>query len=88
MRKFPTLLLACGAALLIAAEAHAQDWPQRPLRIMVIAAPGGLPDAMARLVAKQGLEASTMSPEQLGAYIKAESAKWASVLENAKVRKL
>jgi tripartite-type tricarboxylate transporter receptor subunit TctC len=30
----------------------AQDWPQRPLRIMVIAAPGGLPDAMARLGAK------------------------------------
>jgi hypothetical protein len=28
-----------------------------------------------------------MSPEGLGAYIKAESDKWASVLKNAKVRK-
>ena len=34
------------------ASSPAQDWPQRPLRMMVIAAPGGLPDAMARLVAK------------------------------------
>ncbi len=37
--------------------------------------------------AKQGLEASTMSPAELGAYIKTESQKWANVLKNAKVRK-
>ena len=37
--------------------------------------------------ARQGLEASTMSPEELGTYIKAESDKWASVLKNAKVKK-
>ena len=37
--------------------------------------------------ARQGLEASTMSPEALGAYIKAECDKWASVLKNAKVKK-
>ena len=42
----------CCALLAAIAPAAAQDWPQRPLRIMVIAAPGGLPDAMARLVAK------------------------------------
>ena len=45
-------LLACGIALGAQASADAQDWPQRPLRILVIASPGGLPDAMARLVAK------------------------------------
>jgi len=45
-------LLCCGVMLAAGAAASAQDWPQRPLRIMVIAAPGGLPDAMARLVAK------------------------------------
>jgi tripartite-type tricarboxylate transporter receptor subunit TctC len=28
-----------------------------------------------------------MSPEQLGAYIKSESDKWADVLKNAKVKK-
>ena len=37
--------------------------------------------------ARQGLEASTMSPEELGAYIKSESEKWADVLKNAKVKK-
>ena len=37
--------------------------------------------------AKQGLEPSTMTSEQLGSYIKAESTKWASVLKNAKVKK-
>jgi tripartite-type tricarboxylate transporter receptor subunit TctC len=37
--------------------------------------------------AKQGLEASTMSPVELGAYIKSESVKWADVLNNAKVKK-
>src|SRR5207249_7412668 len=46
------LLVALGLGLASAGSAPAQDWPQRPLRIMVIAAPGGLPDAMARLVAK------------------------------------
>ncbi len=46
------ILLACGVVLIASAPSGAQDWPQRPLRIMVIAAPGGLPDAMARLVAK------------------------------------
>ncbi len=45
-----------------------------------------LPEVRASF-AKQGLEASTMSPAELGAYIKAESQKWASVLKNAKVKK-
>jgi tripartite-type tricarboxylate transporter receptor subunit TctC len=47
-----------GAALCATlTSSPAQDWPQRPLRIMVIAAPGGLPDVMARLVAKHLAEA-------------------------------
>src|SRR5690242_3264785 len=44
--------MAGALALLACSQACAQDWPQRPLKIMVIAAPGGLPDVMARLVAK------------------------------------
>ena len=52
VRWWCRVLVACGAVLAGAIPADAQDWPQRPLKILVIAAPGGLPDAMARLVAK------------------------------------
>jgi tripartite-type tricarboxylate transporter receptor subunit TctC len=37
--------------------------------------------------ARQALEPSTMSPDELRDYIKLESAKWANVLKNAKVKK-
>jgi len=44
--------LLCGALLLAAAGlAPAQDWPNRPLRILVGSSPGGGTDAMARAVA-------------------------------------
>ncbi len=44
--------LLCGALLLLAAAAtQAQDWPNRPLRILVGSSPGGGTDAMARAVA-------------------------------------
>ncbi len=52
LRRVFKALVACGAMLAVCGAAAAQDWPTRPLRIMVIAAPGGLPDLMARLVAK------------------------------------
>jgi tripartite-type tricarboxylate transporter receptor subunit TctC len=52
IRAMFNMVLACAAVMAMNQSAAAQDWPQRPLRIMVIAAPGGLPDAMARLVAK------------------------------------
>ena len=35
-------LLAPGAALLAAGTAHSQDWPGRPVRIIVPFAPGGV----------------------------------------------
>jgi tripartite-type tricarboxylate transporter receptor subunit TctC len=37
--------------LTAAAPAWSQSWPQKPLRIMVIAAPGGYPDIAARILA-------------------------------------
>ena len=37
-------------------------------------------------LAKQGAEASTSTPEQLEAYIRAEAVKWAGVLKNAKLK--
>ena len=52
IRAMLNVMLTCVVVVAAQESAAAQDWPQRPLKIMVIAAPGGLPDAMARLVAK------------------------------------
>jgi tripartite-type tricarboxylate transporter receptor subunit TctC len=49
MKKwFAFLLLALAAAL---SAAHAQEWPARPVRIVVAFPPGGLTDVLARMFA-------------------------------------
>ncbi len=46
--------LALGAAqALPAVDAHAQDWPSRPVRIVLGFAPGGVADLTSRLLAQQ-----------------------------------
>lgn len=47
--KHARVLFALGAVAL-AAAAHAQDWPQRPVRIVVPFAAGSSPDILARIV--------------------------------------
>ena len=44
----PTLI--CCALLTLAGEAHAQTWPQRPIRLIVPTGPGAATDVMARLL--------------------------------------
>src|SRR3954447_3159656 len=50
-----TLLLG-GAALVTAAPARAQDYPARPIRIVVPLAAGGMADILARVVAQKVTE--------------------------------
>jgi tripartite-type tricarboxylate transporter receptor subunit TctC len=44
------LLFATFAAIAVSATVHAQDWPNRPVKIIVPFAPGGNADGMARMV--------------------------------------
>src|SRR5690349_22356159 len=49
--QFLPALLAAICAFSMASPVMAQDWPAKPLRILVGSAPGGGTDAMARAVA-------------------------------------
>ena len=48
--RLSILLLAASFTMPLA---QAQEWPTRPLRILVVAGPGGLPDIAARTIAAQ-----------------------------------
>ena len=45
------MLLRCSALLLTALPAAAQDWPTKPVKIVVPFGPGSTPDVVARLIA-------------------------------------
>src|SRR3977135_3093046 len=46
------LAVSLAAILAVAAPAHAQDWPQRPVTIVVPFAAGGSADLLARILQK------------------------------------
>ena len=46
-------LLAAAAAIAVYQPAQAQDWPNRPVKIIVPFAPGGNADGMARIIGQR-----------------------------------
>jgi len=56
-RRLFLAFLAVASALYLPAPAHAQPWPQRPVRIIAPNAPGGITDGVARIVAQHLSEA-------------------------------
>jgi tripartite-type tricarboxylate transporter receptor subunit TctC len=52
MTIVPRIAAACVLAAALAAPAAAQDWPQRPVRIVVAFGPGGGADIISRIVAQ------------------------------------
>jgi len=68
-RSFLTLITSL-CVLALPAAAHAQEWPQRPLRILVPYAAGGNSDLMARIVAQrlgESLKQQVVVENRLGA---------------------
>jgi len=50
--RWATLLVAAATAL-VSASAHAQDWPTRPIHVIVGAGPGGGTDIITRIIGQQ-----------------------------------
>jgi tripartite-type tricarboxylate transporter receptor subunit TctC len=50
IRFFTTVMLAI---VISATGAYANDWPNKPVKMIVLSGPGGAPDIMARLIAEQ-----------------------------------
>jgi tripartite-type tricarboxylate transporter receptor subunit TctC len=53
MRRNPFGTLLLGAALALSTAAHAQDFPTRPIRIVIPFSPGGGVDLLGRLIAEK-----------------------------------
>lgn len=52
LRRSIVQAIACGAALMLAASAQAQTWPQRNVTMIISQAAGASPDVLGRLIAE------------------------------------
>jgi tripartite-type tricarboxylate transporter receptor subunit TctC len=53
MTKTRRLLLGIAAMSLLPIAGHAQEWPTRPVRIILPSAPASSPDRLTRLIAER-----------------------------------
>jgi tripartite-type tricarboxylate transporter receptor subunit TctC len=51
--RLTTYLFGCASCLLVVGPAHAAEWPDRPIRIVVPFAAGGSTDALARILGEK-----------------------------------
>jgi tripartite-type tricarboxylate transporter receptor subunit TctC len=94
VRCLLALALASGLA---ASSAVAQDYPSRPVKILVGFGPGGLGDIVTRVVAiaepdmgkrlaELGLVPKTSTPQELQAVYEADVERWRGVIERANLK--
>jgi tripartite-type tricarboxylate transporter receptor subunit TctC len=92
-----SLWIAVAALAVSAAHAPAQDWPSKPIRLIVPFAPGGAPDVWGRILAelpevKRKLEldafaAKPLTPRGLAAFMQSETARWAPIAQESGMKR-
>jgi len=85
-----TLLIAAAGLCAGRRRACADDFPVRPVEVIVPFAPGGGSDILARLVAegiaREGAEVVGDAPDEFRAFIKDETERLARVIRAANIR--